>query len=57
MFSGSEAKKAASALPDISVDVTASKATSGPSSILKPCASKSRARALPLRVGEGLAGG
>ena len=38
MFSGNDAKKAASALPDINVDVTASNATSGPSSILKPWA-------------------
>src|SRR6202521_3617226 len=43
-FSGNDAKKAGSALPDISVDVTASKATSGPRMILKPCA-ESRSRA------------
>ena len=38
MFSGNEAKKAASALPDSKVEVTVSKAMSGPSIILKPCA-------------------
>src|ERR1700722_3101763 len=43
-FSGNDAKKAGPALPDISVDVTASKATSGPRMILKPCA-ESRSRA------------
>ena len=35
-FSGNDAKKAGSALPDINVEVTASKATSGATSILKP---------------------
>ncbi len=53
-FSGSEAKKAASALPDINVDVVASKAMSGPSRIVKPWACKPRARALPFGVGEGV---
>ncbi len=38
MFSGNESKNAASALSDSNVEVTASKATSGPSNILKPCA-------------------
>jgi len=37
-FSGSDAKKAASASPDINVEVTASKAMSGPIRILKPWA-------------------
>src|SRR5882672_2379029 len=38
IFSGRDAKKAWSALPDIKVEVTASKATSGPIRILKPWA-------------------
>ena len=54
MFSGKESKNAASALPDSNVEVTASKATSGPSNILNPCAWSLRARLLPLRIGEGV---
>ena len=38
MFSGKESKNAASALSDSNVEVIASKATSGPRSILNPCA-------------------
>ena len=43
-FSGSEAKNAASALPDNRVEVASSNGTSGPSRILKPWSSSACAR-------------
>src|ERR1700756_3350554 len=45
IFSGNDAKKAGSALPESNVEVMASKATSGARRTLKPCAA-SLARAL-----------
>ena len=53
MFSGCAAKKAASALSDSKVEVTVSKATSGPSRILNPCASSLVRAPLPFLGGEG----